>query len=173
MEPRNLDSPRRELSNGVLGIIVALLVCWQINVSCASGWSAIQLYDNFIWSRKMKNSAFVGIVSTLGFPQRIHLPDPKNTAKNDKSFADMAIGSQRPFKLWTLSPNRSWSTWFIVLACQMCPQRKNLWQKTHDCLRCAELKNSHIVSPEGAGFWWPYSLFGVARGDLSSVQWLS
>ena len=27
----DLDSPRRELSNGGLGIVVALLVCWGIN----------------------------------------------------------------------------------------------------------------------------------------------
>ena len=31
-----LDSPRRELSNGGLGIVVAHLVRWQIVFSCAS-----------------------------------------------------------------------------------------------------------------------------------------
>ena len=35
---------RRELSNGGLGIVVALPVCWQIDFSCASRWSAIRLY---------------------------------------------------------------------------------------------------------------------------------
>ena len=29
---KHLDSPRRELSNGGLGIVVALLVRWEINV---------------------------------------------------------------------------------------------------------------------------------------------
>ena len=29
------DSPRRELSYGGLGIVVTLLVRWQIDVSCA------------------------------------------------------------------------------------------------------------------------------------------
>ena len=32
------------------------------------------------------------------------------------------------------------------------------------------VKNSHIVSPEVAGFWRPYGLFGAAWGDLSSGQ---
>ena len=44
MYPADLDSPRRELSNCGLGIVVALLVRWQINFSCASTGSAIQLY---------------------------------------------------------------------------------------------------------------------------------
>ena len=32
----DLDSPRRELSSGGLGIVVTLPVCWQINFSRAS-----------------------------------------------------------------------------------------------------------------------------------------
>ena len=31
MYPADLNSPRQELSNGGLGIVVALLVCWQID----------------------------------------------------------------------------------------------------------------------------------------------
>ena len=31
LDQADLDSPRRELSNGGLEIVVALLVCWQIN----------------------------------------------------------------------------------------------------------------------------------------------
>ena len=34
--PEDLNYPRQELFNGGLGIVVTLLVCWQINVSCAS-----------------------------------------------------------------------------------------------------------------------------------------
>ena len=30
LDQADLDSPRRELSNGGLGIVIALLVCWQI-----------------------------------------------------------------------------------------------------------------------------------------------
>ena len=32
-----LIAPRRELSNRGLGIVVTLLVCWQIDFLCASG----------------------------------------------------------------------------------------------------------------------------------------
>ena len=39
-----MNSPRRELSNGGLGIVVTLLVACQINYLCASTGSAIQLY---------------------------------------------------------------------------------------------------------------------------------
>ena len=35
--PEDLGSPRREISNGGLVIVVALLVCWHINFVCASG----------------------------------------------------------------------------------------------------------------------------------------
>ena len=31
MYPADLNSPRQELSNGGLGIVVALLVCWQLD----------------------------------------------------------------------------------------------------------------------------------------------
>ena len=39
----NLDSPNRELSNGGLGIVVALLLRWQIIFLCVSTESPIQL----------------------------------------------------------------------------------------------------------------------------------
>ena len=48
MDRTESDSPRRELSNGGLKGVVTLLVCWQINYSCASPRKAIQLY--FVWS---------------------------------------------------------------------------------------------------------------------------
>ena len=32
----DLDSPCQEFSNGGIVIVVALLVCWQIDVSCVS-----------------------------------------------------------------------------------------------------------------------------------------
>ena len=44
MVRKDLDSPRRELSNGGLESVVTLLVCWKINSSCASPGKAIQLY---------------------------------------------------------------------------------------------------------------------------------
>ena len=44
MYPEDLNSPCRELSSGGLGIIVTLLVHWQIGFSCASPGKAIQLY---------------------------------------------------------------------------------------------------------------------------------
>ena len=44
MDRTELDSPRRELSNGSLESVVTLLVRWQINYSCASPGKAIQLY---------------------------------------------------------------------------------------------------------------------------------
>ena len=123
------------------------------------------MYDHFICGRKTKKSVYVGIILTLWFPRIIHLIGPKTMAKNDKYLADMAIGSQRSFKLWTLLPNCSWST--IFLACQVCPHYKNLWKK-HMIAHGAQhlLKNSHIVNPEGAEIWWPYGLFRVVRGDL-------
>ena len=37
--PEDLDSPRQELSNGGLRIVVTLLNRWQINFLCASRWS--------------------------------------------------------------------------------------------------------------------------------------
>ena len=40
----DLDSPRRELSNGGLGIVVACLGCRGINFSCVSTGGPIQLY---------------------------------------------------------------------------------------------------------------------------------
>ena len=40
----DLNSPRQELSNGGLGIVVTLLVSCQSNYSCASPGKAIQLY---------------------------------------------------------------------------------------------------------------------------------
>ena len=43
MVKADLDSPRRELSNGGLESVVTLLVRWQIDCSCASPGKAIQL----------------------------------------------------------------------------------------------------------------------------------
>ena len=43
MDRIDLDSPRRELSNGGLESVATLLVRWQINYSCASAGKAIQL----------------------------------------------------------------------------------------------------------------------------------
>ena len=40
-----LDSPCQDLSNGGLGIAIALLVCWQINFSSACIGCPIQLYS--------------------------------------------------------------------------------------------------------------------------------
>jgi len=42
---KDMDSPRRELSHGGLGIVVTLLVRWQIIFLCASTGGPIQLYD--------------------------------------------------------------------------------------------------------------------------------
>ena len=44
MYPTDLNSPRQEHSNGGLGIVVVLLVRWEINVVCAYTGKAIQLY---------------------------------------------------------------------------------------------------------------------------------
>ena len=44
MDRKYLDSPRQELSNGGLESVVTLLVRWQMDYSCASTGSAIQLY---------------------------------------------------------------------------------------------------------------------------------
>ena len=41
----DLDSPCREFSNGGLGFVVAFLVFWGINFSCASTRNPIQLYS--------------------------------------------------------------------------------------------------------------------------------
>ena len=43
IDPEDPNSPCRELSNGGLKSVVALLVCWQIDYSCASPGKAIQL----------------------------------------------------------------------------------------------------------------------------------
>ena len=44
MDIADLDSPRQELSNGGLRIIVALLVCWQIDFRVFLLGGPIQLY---------------------------------------------------------------------------------------------------------------------------------
>ena len=44
MYPADLNSPRRELSNGGLEIVVALPVCWQIIFLSARIGRPIQLY---------------------------------------------------------------------------------------------------------------------------------
>ena len=45
IDPADLNSPRRELSNGGLGIVVALLVRWQIVFLSAYTGGPIQLYS--------------------------------------------------------------------------------------------------------------------------------
>ena len=47
IDPADLDSPRRELSNGGLKSVVALLVRWQINFLSARIGRSIQLYHFF------------------------------------------------------------------------------------------------------------------------------
>ena len=44
MYPEDLNSPRRELSNGGLGFILALLIRPGIDLSCVSTGGPIQLY---------------------------------------------------------------------------------------------------------------------------------
>ena len=44
LDQADLDSPCRELFNGGLGIVAALLVRWQIDFSCVSTGGSIQLY---------------------------------------------------------------------------------------------------------------------------------
>ena len=46
----DLDPPRRELSNGCLGIVIALLVCPEIIFSCVSTGGQIQLYEGSLSS---------------------------------------------------------------------------------------------------------------------------
>ena len=45
IDTADLDSPRRELSNGGLKSVVALLVRWQINFLSARIGRSIQLYS--------------------------------------------------------------------------------------------------------------------------------
>ena len=49
MAKADLDSPRRELSNGGLGIVVALLVRWQIDFLSVYTGGPIQLYKQILW----------------------------------------------------------------------------------------------------------------------------
>ena len=44
MDRKESDSPCQELSNAGLESVVTLLVCWQIDYSCASPGKAIQWY---------------------------------------------------------------------------------------------------------------------------------
>ena len=49
--PADLDSPRRELLNSGLGLVVTLLVHWQINFSCVHfgrATSCIQVDFNYV-----------------------------------------------------------------------------------------------------------------------------
>ena len=43
LNPADLNFSCQELSNGGLGFVVALSVCWQINVSCVYTGGPIQL----------------------------------------------------------------------------------------------------------------------------------
>ena len=53
IDQADLDSPRRELSNGGLGIVAALLVCWQINFLSAHNERPIQLCSPIRgWTKK-------------------------------------------------------------------------------------------------------------------------
>ena len=45
MNPKYLDSPRRDFFNGGLGIVATLLVRWGIDCSCVSTGGPIQLYQ--------------------------------------------------------------------------------------------------------------------------------
>ena len=45
----DLDSPHREVSIGGLGVVIALLVRWQTDLSCVSTGGAIQLYRYICW----------------------------------------------------------------------------------------------------------------------------
>ena len=51
----DLNSPRQELFNGGLGIVVTLLVRRQIDFSCSSRWSVIKLYT-YRWIGHQKPS---------------------------------------------------------------------------------------------------------------------
>ena len=69
------NPPRRELSNGGLEINAALLVCWQIDFSCASGWSAIQLYQKLpILAKNNPNSAGAQIAMDSVCESRNYVP---------------------------------------------------------------------------------------------------
>ena len=64
MARKDLNSPRRELSNGGLESFVTLLVAFQIDYSCAPTGKAIQLYIRLfnIWALTMVSvlSGFFG-----------------------------------------------------------------------------------------------------------------
>ena len=62
LDPRDLDFPCRELSNGGLGIVVAILACWQINVSLTHIERPIQLYCSLIaYSRYIFVGSYSGV----------------------------------------------------------------------------------------------------------------
>ena len=51
IDPADLDSPRREFSNGGLGIVITLSVRWQNIIFRASTGGPIQLYLSLIFLR--------------------------------------------------------------------------------------------------------------------------
>ena len=55
-----LDSPRRELSNGGLGIVVALLVHWGVNFLCVSTGSQSN-------PTVKRNEYFALLIQSIGF----------------------------------------------------------------------------------------------------------
>ena len=65
MCPKDLDSPRQELSNGGLGIVVTLLVRWQIDffvyvslIGKPTVWSLFVVSTNW-YIRRMQTNSFI------------------------------------------------------------------------------------------------------------------
>ena len=71
----DLDSPRRELSNGGLGFVVALLVCPEINFSRVSTGGLIQL-------QYVGSSCFTNCYSTELSNARLVLYNENELAQN-------------------------------------------------------------------------------------------
>ena len=63
IDTADIDSRRRELSAGGLGIVVALLVCRGIDFSCVSTGGPIQLYTNPSLCSKSKDDEISSVVA--------------------------------------------------------------------------------------------------------------
>ena len=61
----DLDSPRRELSNGGLKSVVTLLVCWQINFLLARNERPIHLYVHLLIKGSIFRQEMAIIVFTI------------------------------------------------------------------------------------------------------------